>query len=170
LKKWLRAQPVQPTTVAELQALLNSFVDGYNQHRPHRSLPHSATPATTYHARPKATPSSDRTGDTHDRVRTDRIDHTGVVTLRVNGPLHHTIIKAASAEPTPEPTSCYSSTTSTSESSTPPPANYCANSSSIPPATTNPPDDHQDQPRNQRTGEPTIRGFTGPGCPETSHL
>jgi transposase InsO family protein len=89
LKKWLRAQPAQPTTLAELQTLLDTFTDQYNQHRPHRSLPHRSTPATTYTARPKATPSSDRTGDTHHRVRTDKVDTTGVVTLRVNGRLHH---------------------------------------------------------------------------------
>jgi hypothetical protein len=89
LKKWLRAQPVQPTTIADLQTLLDRFVDYYNQHRPHRSLPHRATPATAYTARPKAGPSSDRTGEIHHRVRTDRVDHTGVVTLRVNGRLHH---------------------------------------------------------------------------------
>jgi transposase InsO family protein len=49
LKKWLRAQPAQPTTIAELQALLDLFVDEYNHRRPHRSLPHRATrrPATT---------------------------------------------------------------------------------------------------------------------------
>lgn len=35
-----------------------------------------------------ATP-GDRTADTHDRVRTDRIDNTGVVTLRHHGRLHH---------------------------------------------------------------------------------
>ncbi|MFF2368895.1 IS481 family transposase, partial [Streptomyces sp. NPDC058122] len=89
MKKWLRAQPAQPTTLAELQTLLNQFVDEYNHHRPHRSLPHRATPATTYTARPKATPSTDRTGQIHHRVRTDKIDDTGVVTLRVNGRLHH---------------------------------------------------------------------------------
>jgi transposase InsO family protein len=88
-KKWLRAQPVQPVTIAELQALLDTFVDYYNQHRPHRSLPHRCTPATAYHARPKATPNADRTADTHDRVRTDRVDDAGSVTLRVNGRLHH---------------------------------------------------------------------------------
>jgi transposase InsO family protein len=48
LKNWLRAQPVQPATVAELQALLDEFVQIYNQQRPHRSLPHQATPATLY--------------------------------------------------------------------------------------------------------------------------
>ena len=31
----------------------------------------------------------DRTADTHHRVRRDRIDHTGVVTLRHHGRLHH---------------------------------------------------------------------------------
>ncbi|WP_427887034.1 DDE-type integrase/transposase/recombinase [Kribbella sp. GL6] len=56
---------------------------------PFHPLPHRATPATTYHARPKAAPNTDRTADTHDRVRTDRLDDTGVVTLRVNGRLHH---------------------------------------------------------------------------------
>jgi transposase InsO family protein len=89
LKKWLRAQSAQPTTLAELQLLLDLFADEYNQHRPHRSLPHRATPATAYTARPKATPSADRDRDTHDRVRTDRVDQTGCVTLRVNGRLHH---------------------------------------------------------------------------------
>ena len=89
LKKWLRAQPGQPATIADLQALLELFLTQYNQHRPHRSLPHRATPATAYTARPKATPSADRDRDTHDRVRTDRIDQTGCVTLRVGGRLHH---------------------------------------------------------------------------------
>jgi transposase InsO family protein len=89
MKKWLLAQPAQPATIDQLQALLDDFVDAYNQHRPHRSLPHRATPATAYAARPKAGPGADRSSDTHDRVRTDRIDQTGCVTLRVNGRLHH---------------------------------------------------------------------------------
>jgi transposase InsO family protein len=89
MKKWLRAQPDQPTTIAQLQTLLDQFRDEYNQRRPHRSLPRHTTPATAYHARPKAVPSTDRTRDTHDRVRTDKIDSTGVVTLRVHGRLHH---------------------------------------------------------------------------------
>jgi Integrase core domain len=75
------------TTIAELQTQLDAFVEAYNHHRPHRSLAHQATPATAYAARPKADPAT-RT-DTHDRVRTDRIDQTGVVTLRVAGRLHH---------------------------------------------------------------------------------
>jgi transposase InsO family protein len=88
LKKWLRAQPAQPVTLAQLQQLLDTFADEYNHRRPHRSLPHRATPATAYQARPKATPGS-RAGDTHDRVRTDRVHAAGTVTLRTGGRLHH---------------------------------------------------------------------------------
>ena len=89
LKKWLRAQPAQPRSPAELQAMLDAFLDGYNHHRPHRSLPHRATPATVYTTLPKALPTSSRDADTHDRVRHDRIDNSGVVTLRFAGRLHH---------------------------------------------------------------------------------
>ncbi len=89
MKKWLAAQPVQPTTIADLQGLLDAFADAYNHHRPHRSLPQRATPATVYAARPKATPAASRDADTHDRVRRDRVDATGVVTLRHVGRLHH---------------------------------------------------------------------------------
>lgn len=85
----LRAQPHQPSTLTELQALLDRFRDLYNQHRPHRSLPHRATPATLYTTLPKALPSPRRDPNTHDRVRHDRIDTTGTVTLRVHSKLRH---------------------------------------------------------------------------------
>lgn len=87
MKKWLTAQPEQPTTIDDLQALLDAFAEEYNDHRPHRSLPHRATPATTYTARPKAAP-GDRSHDTHQRVREDRIDKSGKVTLRYQGQLY----------------------------------------------------------------------------------
>jgi hypothetical protein len=87
LKKWLRAQPDQPTTIAELQALLDTFREEYNHRRPHRSLEHRSTPATAYTARPKATPGSDPATDTHDRIRKDKINKAGTVTLRVAGRL-----------------------------------------------------------------------------------
>ena len=89
MKKWLRAQPDQPTTLAQLQAMLDAFVDEYNHRRPHRSLPHRATPATTYNARPKATPSGDRSTDSHDRTRHDIVSTAGNVTLRIAGQLRH---------------------------------------------------------------------------------
>jgi transposase InsO family protein len=87
MKKWLAAQDPQPTTIAELQTLLDAFVAAYNHRRPHRSLPHRATPATAYTSRPKATP-SDRSDDTHDRVRRDRVDSGGKITLRYQGRLY----------------------------------------------------------------------------------
>jgi len=77
MKKWLRAQPDQPNTLAELQALLDRFAAEYNQHRPHRSLPHRATPAALYDTMPKAVPGLSRDADTHDRVRHDRVDKSG---------------------------------------------------------------------------------------------
>jgi hypothetical protein len=65
------------------------YPGAHNQQRPHRSLPGRATPAVAYQARPKATPAAGRDHHTHDRVRRDRIDTDGKVTLRVNGRLHH---------------------------------------------------------------------------------
>ena len=84
------AVPVRAPAVriAELQAQLDTFVDTYNHHRPHRSLPHRATPATTYNARPKAAPTT--TAPTpHHRIRHDLVDPYGKVSLRHDGRLHH---------------------------------------------------------------------------------
>ena len=86
LKKWLTSQP-KAATIAELQTQLDAFVETYNRRRPHRELPHRSTPATVYTARPKAAPGE--RDDTHDRVRTDRIDQFGKLTLRHAGRLHH---------------------------------------------------------------------------------
>jgi len=89
LKKWLRAQPDQPGTLAALQLLLDRFRHEYNHQRPHKSLPHRAVPAVLYTSLPKATPSPrGRVQDSHDRVRTDRIDTSGKVTLRHDSHLY----------------------------------------------------------------------------------
>ena len=89
MKKWLRGQPTQPATVKQLQPLLDRFILEYNQRRPHRSLPHRATPASVYTNRPKATPEQGgRETDTHDRVRRDRVDKAGKITLRYQGRLY----------------------------------------------------------------------------------
>src|SRR5215469_3368740 len=87
LKNWLAAQP-PAVTLTGLQAQLDAFASLYNQRRPHRSLPHQATPATAYQARPKAAP-GDRSADSHDRVRADAVDANGTVTLRHGGKLYH---------------------------------------------------------------------------------
>jgi transposase InsO family protein len=88
LKRWLRKQP-RARTVGELQGQLDWFRDYYNTCRPHRALGRR-TPAIAFQARPKATPS--RPGlvvPAHCRVRRDRIDSNGRVTLRYNSRLHH---------------------------------------------------------------------------------
>src|SRR3954468_1415652 len=89
MKKWLRAQPHQPATINELQTLLDRFRTEYNQHRPHRPLPHRATPAALYDTMPKAVPGPSRDAETHDRIRHDIVDKSGSVTLRAAGQLRH---------------------------------------------------------------------------------
>jgi len=84
MKNWLRAQ-TSADTIAALQSQLDDFRSYYNTTRPHRSL-HRRTPAETYAARSKATPAGT---DGHWRIREDRIDDSGVVTLRYNSRLHH---------------------------------------------------------------------------------
>jgi transposase InsO family protein len=86
LKRWLTRQPKAATIIA-LQTQLDAYVEIYNRRRPHRELPHRATPAAIYTTRPKATPG--HRDDTHNRVRTDRIDQFGKLTLRHAGHLHH---------------------------------------------------------------------------------
>jgi transposase InsO family protein len=85
-KKWLAAQP--PTaTVAGLHRQLSRFRRYYNDIRPHRALGRT-TPWQAYTARPKATASGPYI-DPHCRVRHDRVDQAGTVTLRHNSRLHH---------------------------------------------------------------------------------
>jgi transposase InsO family protein len=88
LQRWLARQP--PTrTVAALQTQLDAFASYYNTTRPHRALGRR-TPAAAWHARPPALPT--RRGlhiDQHFRVRRDKIDTTGTVSLRHNSRLHH---------------------------------------------------------------------------------
>jgi transposase InsO family protein len=91
LKRWLARQD-PAATVAELQAQLDRFTDYYNRIRPHRAVGRKP-PITAYTARPKAVPTppapAPDTPARHFRVRVDRIDDTGVVTLRHNSRLHH---------------------------------------------------------------------------------
>ena len=85
-KKWLAAQP-PATSIEQLQHQLDRFRRYYNQVRPHRALDRR-TPAEAYAARPKAQPTGPRIPP-HYRVRRDRSDKLGVVTLRYNSQLRH---------------------------------------------------------------------------------
>ncbi len=88
LKKHLAKQR-RPATIATLQAQLDRFATYYNTVRPHRALGRR-TPAAAFAARTKATPR--RPGLTvlpQHRVRRDRIDKAGKVTLRYQSKLLH---------------------------------------------------------------------------------
>lgn len=89
MKQHLAAAEPQPATVADLQILIDAFVETYNHRRPHRSLPHRATPAAVYTTRPKAAPGTALQAADTGRIRTDIVDKAGSVTLRYNGKLHH---------------------------------------------------------------------------------
>ena len=88
LKKWL-ARHDPATTIGGLQAQPGQFTAYYNTCRPHRAIGRR-TPADAWNARPRAIPS--RQGirvSEHFRVRRDRIDTDGKLTLRHNSRLHH---------------------------------------------------------------------------------
>ena len=85
-KKWLAAQP-PALTLAELQRQLDRFRRYYNTVRPHRAISRR-TPAEAYAARPRAHPTGPRVS-VHYRVRRDRVDTGGVITLRYDSRLRH---------------------------------------------------------------------------------
>ena len=86
VKKWLRAQPPAPD-LAALQRQLNRFLRYYNTVRPHRALSRR-TPTQAYTARTKATPAKPAI-NVHYRVRRDRVDTGGVITIRYDSQLRH---------------------------------------------------------------------------------
>ncbi|MCM3887600.1 hypothetical protein [Frankia sp. R82] len=55
----------------------------------HPKITRKIVVATFHQARPKATPSTDRTADSHDRLRSAHVDSNSKLTLRVSGRLHH---------------------------------------------------------------------------------
>ena len=92
LKRYLRKQ-TPARSLAHLQSQLNSFREYYNQQRPHRALGRR-TPLVAFNARLKARPARPQ-APTQYRVRRDRIDATGKVTLRYLSKLRHIPVGAA---------------------------------------------------------------------------
>ena len=86
-KKFLPAQQ-GITTKKQLQVELDRFVAYYNEVRPHRGIGRQ-TPAAVYGARAKAGPSPSFVKVDNRRLRFDRVDKSGTVTLRHAGRLHH---------------------------------------------------------------------------------
>jgi transposase InsO family protein len=85
VKRFLAKQP-PATSLAELQFQLGAFSDYYNHVRPHRALGRQ-TPISVFNARIKAKPALQPVLD--HRVRRDKIDSCGKVTLRYQGKLRH---------------------------------------------------------------------------------
>ena len=87
LQRWLRARPTASST-AQLQRQLDQFREHYNEHRPHRAL-HRRTPSDAYRATPKALPATNGHAQGHYRLRYDRLDTKGKMTIRRAGRMHH---------------------------------------------------------------------------------
>jgi transposase InsO family protein len=87
MKKFLRKQP-PATSLRELQVQLDWFRNYYNTVRPHRALGRH-TPQSVYDARVKAYPGDVKDATAHFRVRYDKIDTNGTVTLRYGSRLLH---------------------------------------------------------------------------------
>jgi transposase InsO family protein len=92
LKRFLAKQPA-PVSIAHLQTQLDAFRRYYNQRRPHRALA-GRTPLVAFNARLKARPAPIAT-PTLFRVRTDKVDGSGRVTLRYLSVLRHIYVGRA---------------------------------------------------------------------------
>jgi transposase InsO family protein len=87
MKKYLAKQ--EPATTKKLlQGQLDRFVEHYNTRRGHRSLS-DRTPLEVFNAREKAGPGGPRIDAAGYRIRHDKVDPSGSVTLRYKGKLHH---------------------------------------------------------------------------------
>lgn len=88
VKRFLLKQP-QVATIAELQAHLDRFVAYYNDIRPHRAKGRKP-PRVAFESRDRARPRKvDVTRSKELRVRHDKVDIDGSVTLRYRSKLHH---------------------------------------------------------------------------------
>lgn len=87
LKRYLAKQPAAED-LPELQHQLDTFVHYYNDIRPHRALD-GRTPLQAYNNRIKAKPASGTPkAPTHFRVRQDKVNATGKVSLRYHSKLY----------------------------------------------------------------------------------
>jgi transposase InsO family protein len=87
LKKWLRKQPAA-LSIEELQAQIDRFVTYYNEVRPHTAR--GGPPMHAWRALDKASPViGGHPVLAKTRVRRDRVDKTGCVSLRYRRNMHH---------------------------------------------------------------------------------
>ena len=95
LQRWLAARP-PARSIAQLQRQLDEFREHYNEHRPHRALQRN-TPGHAYRAAPKAIPATNGHTQGHYRLRYDRLDTRGKMSIRRAGRMHHLGIGAKHA-------------------------------------------------------------------------
>ncbi|HZD43090.1 MAG TPA: integrase core domain-containing protein, partial [Methanomicrobiales archaeon] len=86
MKKFLAAKEI--TTKKQLQKEIDRFVSYYNEVRPHRGI-RRRTPTSVYQAREKAAPPQSFVTVGSRRLRFDKVDTSGSVSLRYKGQLHH---------------------------------------------------------------------------------
>jgi transposase InsO family protein len=87
MKKYLAAQD-QIASKKQLQGHLDRFVGYYNEIRPHRGIGRR-TPAAAFAAMGKAYPTGPRIDAAGYRVRHDKVNKNGTVTLRYRGRIYH---------------------------------------------------------------------------------
>lgn len=86
LKRFLAAR-APARSLLELQHQLDQLREHYNEHRPHRARQRT-TPGSSYRATPKALPAHPRPANAF-RLRYDRVDATGAISLRHAGHMRH---------------------------------------------------------------------------------
>jgi len=87
MKKYIAKQD-PAATKKQLQGQLDRFVAYYNTVRPHRSVDRR-TPLEAFEARGKAYPRGPKVDCGGYRVRRDKVDKSGTVTIRYQGRMHH---------------------------------------------------------------------------------
>jgi transposase InsO family protein len=84
-----------PRSMRELQERLDTFTSYYNDVRPHRGVARK-TPRAAFDARVKAAPTGRPVRDAGEfRIRNDRVDRDGKITLRYAGELRHLAVGRA---------------------------------------------------------------------------
>jgi Integrase core domain len=94
MKKYLTAKR-SARSLPELQAQIDRFVTYYNESRPHRGIGRK-TPVEVFDAKIKAHPRFEERHQ-HFRIRHDRVDRCGKLTLRYESRLRHIGMGAAYA-------------------------------------------------------------------------
>jgi len=92
MKNWLRAANLNRAQSPNCSSCSSSSPITTTTTAPTSCWPTEHLPRRIYQRMPKATPTSTRDTDAHERARQDRVENADSITLRVHGRLHHTSI------------------------------------------------------------------------------